>query len=268
MTPDKIEAAAAALSQAAQSRQCIEPLRTTYPQLSIESAYAIQALNTRQRQEEGRRIIGRKIGLTSLAVQKQLGVDQPDFGVLFDDMGYGDRQPIPASALLQPKVEAEIAFVLNADLAMANPSQIDVLNAIDYALPALEVVGSRIADWDIRITDTIADNASSSAFVLGNSPRKLSEFDLRLCGMVMERRGEPVSVGAGAACLGNPINAVVWLARTLVRLGTPLRRGDLVLSGALGPMVTVAAGDVFEARINGLGSVTAIFEHTTNEVHA
>jgi 2-keto-4-pentenoate hydratase len=143
---------------------------------------------------------------------------------------------------------------------MPNPGQLDVLNAIDYALPALEIVGSRIANWNIRITDTIADNASSSAYVLGNSPRKLSEFDLRLCGMVMERRGEPVSVGAGAACLGNPINAVVWLARKMAALGTPLLAGDLVLSGALGPMVPVTPGDIFETRINGLGSVRAVFE--------
>jgi len=266
MNHDEIEAAAAALREAARTRQCIAPLRATYPQLAIDSAYAIQALNTQRRlKEEGRRIIGRKIGLTSLAVQKQLGVDQPDFGMLFDDMGYGDREPIPASALLQPKVEAEIAFVMGADLNVANPSQLDVLNAIDYALPAIEIVGSRIANWDIRITDTIADNASSGAFVLGGTPRKLSEFDLRLCGMVMEHNGEPVSVGAGAACLGHPLNAVVWLARTLARLNTPLRKGDLVLSGALGPMAAVKPGDVFEARINGLGSVAAVFEHDTNE---
>jgi len=199
-------------------------------------------------------------------VQKQLGVDQPDFGMLFDDMGYGDGEPIPASILTQPKIEAEVAFVIGRDLRMSNPGQIDVLNAIDYALPALEIVGSRIANWNIRITDTIADNASSSAYVLGNSPRKLSEFDLRLCGMVMERRGEPVSVGAGAACLGNPINAVLWLARKMAALGTPLLAGDLVLSGALGPMVPVTPGDIFETRINGLGSVRAVFEAESTQI--
>ncbi|MBN9115363.1 MAG: fumarylacetoacetate hydrolase family protein, partial [Pandoraea sp.] len=177
-----------------------------------------------------------------------------------DDMGYGDGEPIPASILTQPKIEAEIAFVIGRDLNIEHPGQLDVLNAIDYALPALEIVGSRVADWNIRITDTIADNASSSAFVIGNTPKKLSEFDVRMCGMVMERRGEPVSVGAGAACLGSPINAVVWLARTMAAVGTPLKAGDLVLSGALGPMVAVAPGDIFETRINGLGSVRAVFE--------
>lgn len=260
MTPKLIEAAANALTEAERTGKYIAPLRETYEQLSIDDAYAIQRFNTDRRVASGRRIIGCKIGLTSVAVQKQLGVDRPDFGMLFDDMGYGDGEPIPASTLTQPKVEAEVAFVIGRDIRMPNPGQLDVLNAIEYALPALEIVGSRIANWNIRITDTIADNASSSAYVLGNSPRKLSEFDLRLCGMVVERRGEPVSVGAGAACLGNPVNAVVWLARTMASLGTPLLAGDLVLSGALGPMVAVAPGDIFETRINGLGSVRAVFE--------
>ncbi|WP_013587541.1 2-keto-4-pentenoate hydratase [Paraburkholderia phenoliruptrix] len=269
MTPLLIEEAAAALSTAQRSGQYVPPLRETYGQLSIEDAYAIQRVNTERRRAEGRRVVGCKIGLTSVAVQKQLGVDQPDFGILFDDMGYGDGEPIPSSILTQPKIESEVAFVIGRDLAMDNPTQVEVLDAIEYALPALEIVGSRIADWNIRITDTIADNASSSAYVLGTIPRKLSEFDLRLCGMVMERRGEPVSVGAGAACLGNPVNAVVWLARTMASLGQPLRAGDLVLSGALGPMVSVIPGDVFETRIHGLGSVRAVFEPlSTNEVHA
>lgn len=260
MTPDAIRQAAGALADAARTRRAIAPLREAYEGLTIDDAYAIQRVNTERRLAEGRRLVGCKIGLTSLAVQKQLGVDQPDFGMLFDDFGFGDGEPIPASVLMQPKVEAEIAFVIGRDIAVDHPGQLDVLRAIDYALPALEIVGSRIADWNIRIADTIADNASSSAYVLGTQPRKLSEFDLRLCGMAMERRGEPVSVGAGAACLGNPVNAVVWLARTMARLGTPLKAGDLVLSGALGPMVPVAPGDVFEARINGLGAVRAVFE--------
>jgi 2-keto-4-pentenoate hydratase len=269
MTPQQIEQAAVALRDAERTHEYIAPLRDTYAQLTIEDAYAIQRFNTDRRVETGRRIVGCKIGLTSVAVQKQLGVDRPDFGMLFDDMGYGDGEPIPASILTQPKIEAEVAFVIGRDIRMPNPGQIDVLNAIDYALLALEIVGSRIASWNIGIADTIADNASSSAYVLGNIPRKLSEFDPRMCGMVMERRGEPVSIGAGAACLGHPINAVVWLARTMSELGMPLKAGDLVLSGALGPMVAVTPGDIFEARINGLGSVRAVFEadstQTTSE---
>lgn len=259
-TQARLQQAADALLEAERSHRFIAPLRDTYAPLSIDDAYAIQRINTERRLAVGRRIVGCKIGLTSVAVQKQLGVDQPDFGMLFDDMGYGDGEPIPASILTQPKIEAEIAFVIGRDLRVDHPGQLDVINAIEYALPALEIVGSRVADWNIRITDTIADNASSAAYVIGNTPKRLSEFDVRMCGMVMERRGEPVSVGAGAACLGSPINAVVWLARTMAAVGTPLKAGDLVLSGALGPMAAVTPGDIFETRINGLGSVRAVFE--------
>lgn len=262
MSPQDISDAAQLLREAASTGQFIAPLRERYPTLDASSAYAIQLQNHAIRLQEGRRRMGCKIGLTARSVQKQLGVDQPDFGVLFDDMGYGDSEPVPFQTLHQPKVEAEIAFVLGRDLSMENPGHVDVIKAIEYALPAVEIVGSRIADWNIRFVDTVADNASSGAYVLGSSPRRLSDFDLRLCGMSIHRQGEPVSVGAGAACLGNPLNAVVWLARTMARLGTPLQAGDLVLSGALGPMVPVRIGDVFDVRINGLGNVRAVFEST------
>ena len=260
MTPDQLVAAAESLRTAASSGAFIAPLRETYADIDAEAAYKIQRINTLHRVGQGRRIVGCKIGLTARAVQAQLGVDRPDFGMLFDDMGYGDGEPIPLAALQQPKIEAEVAFVFGRDLTAERPSQVDVMNAIDYALPALEIVGSRIANWNIRFVDTVADNASSGGYVLGSTPKKIADFDLRLCGMVMMRRGEPVSVGAGAACLGNSLNAVVWLARTMAELGHPLRAGDLVLSGALGPMVAVAPGDVFETRINGLGDVKAVFE--------
>ncbi|WP_159661435.1 2-keto-4-pentenoate hydratase [Alcanivorax xiamenensis] len=255
-----IDNAASRLRAAAEDHHYLPPLRDSLPGLDIDSAYAIQQRNNDAMLEKGHRLVGRKIGLTSRVVQQQLGVDQPDFGALFDVMGYAGGEPVPWKVLHQPKVEAEVAFVLRSDLAQAHASLVDVINAIDYALPAIEVVGSRIDKWDIRITDTIADNASSGAFILGTTPRRLGELDLELCGMVMERRGDPVSVGAGRACLGNPLNAVLWLARKMAALGQPLRAGDLVLSGALGPMVEVAPGDVISARISGLGSVEAVFE--------
>jgi 2-keto-4-pentenoate hydratase len=260
-----IEQAAEALWQAAATARPIAPPRETWPGLDAADAYAIQRTNTQRRLRDGRRIVGCKIGLTARAVQQQLGVAQPDFGILFEDMGYGDAEPVPAGRVLQPKVEAEVAFVLGRDLDMAHPGQVDVIRAIDHVLPAIEIVGSRVADWNIRFVDTVADNASAGAYVLGGTPRLLREVDLRLCGMVMLRAGEPVSTGAGAACLGHPVNAVVWLARTMAALGHPLRAGDLVLSGALGPMVAVQPGDAFEARINGLGSVRAIFERSPQE---
>lgn len=247
------------LGEAARTRMACDPVGPVLEAQGIDAAYAVQHLLTEEALASGRRIVGRKIGLTSAAVQAQLGVDQPDFGMLFDDMEYGDGQEVPLSRLLQPRVEAEIAFVFERDLEAERPALGHVLNAIGYALPAIEVVDSRVRDWKISILDTIADNASSGVYVLGGAPKKVDAFDLALCGMSLELRGEPVSVGCGAACLGNPLNAVVWLARTVARMGRPLRAGDVVLSGALGPMMAVQPGDVFEARISGLGKVSAVF---------
>ena len=156
-------------------------------------------------------------------------------------------------------MEAEIALIIERDLTAERPTVADVIRATAFAVPAIEVVSSRIADWDIRIVDTIADNASFGLYVLGGPPRSLDGLDLRLCGMVMERRGEPISLGVGAACLGNPLNAAAWLARKMVEVGMPLQAGDVIMTGALGPMAPVAGGDVIEARISGLGSVRAVF---------
>lgn len=259
--PDAIVQAAAALREAARTGEFIAPLRERYPQLDLAQAYAIQRANTEHRLADGARLVGAKIGLTSLAVQKQLGVDSPDFGVLFDDMEYGEGLPIPMTALHQPKIEAEVAFVLGRDLDMERPTLVDVMRAIDFAVPALEIVGSRIADWNIRLVDTVADNASSSGYVIGGTPRTLSQLNLRDCAMQMHVEGERVSSGQGAACLGHPLNAVVWLARTLAAHHAPLRGGQLVLSGALGPMVAVQAGKTYTATIEGLGSVNATFAH-------
>ena len=244
----------------------VEPVRDAIAGIEgdmLENAYRVQQINTLRQVEAGARIVGRKIGLTSKAVQTQLGVDQPDFGTLFDWMAYSDGQEIPFESTQQPKVEAEIALVLEHDLPHARHTIADILHATAYALPAIEVVGSRIRNWDIRLADTVADNASSGLFVLGNRPVKLGDFDIVGCGMSMERRGEQVSVGAGAACLGNPLIAAIWLADTLVRLGSPLRAGDIVLTGALGPMAAVQPGDVFTASIEGLGSVRALFSTQT-----
>lgn len=226
----------------------------------LQAAYQVQQELTQRRLDRGGRLVGRKIGLTSVAVQRQLGVDSPDYGALFADMAVGDGEEIAWSRVLQPKIEAEIALVLGRDLKHSRHTVADLINATAYALPALEVVGSRIRNWDIRLADTVADNASSGLFVLGTRPVKLSRLDLADGGMVMERRGDPVSVGAGAACLGNPLNAAVWLANTMARLGTPLCEGDVLMTGALGPMVPVLRGDVFTAQIEGLGTVRAVFE--------
>ena len=256
---EKIQEAADRLWRAAQSREACAPVRDLIGDLGIEAAYRVQEINTERRLGEGRRLVGRKTGLTAKAVQTQLGVDQPDYGMLFDDMDMPLGSEIYAAAVMQPKVEAEIAFILGDDLNDERLTAADITASIDYALAAIEIVGTRIKEWDIRIHDTIADNASSGVFVLGDAPRRLSEIDLRLCGMVMERRGEPISVGAGVACLGSPVTACLWLAKVMAREGRPLGKGDIVLTGALGPMAGVEAGDAVTARINGLGAVTAFF---------
>lgn len=255
-----IEAAARELATARHEGKPCPPLRgRLLPEGDVEAAYRVQQFQVRQWLDQGYRRVGAKIGLTSSAVQRALGVYQPDFGVLVDSMAVPDGMEIGWERLLQPRVEAEVAFVLGRDLPGERITSVEVIRAVDFLLPAIEVVDSRVAGWDISIVDTVADNASSGLFVLGASPRRLSDVDLRLCGMVLERSGEPVSVGAGAACLGNPLHAVAWLAGTLAAAGDPLRAGDVVLSGALGPMVPVAPGQVYEARISGLGSVRACF---------
>ncbi|MBM7490410.1 2-keto-4-pentenoate hydratase [Micromonospora luteifusca] len=265
MEPD-IEAANRELADARNTGKPCPPLRgRLLPEGDVESAYRVQQLQARAWQGRGERRVGAKIGLTSRAVQETFGVFQPDFGMLTDAMAVGDGVEVAIDRLLQPRVEAEIAFVLDKDLPDPQITLVDLIRAVDYVLPAIEIVDSRIAAWDISIVDTVADNASSGLFVLGTTPRRLADIDLRLCGMVLEHAGEPVSVGAGAACLGNPLHAVQWLAGTLARAGDPLRAGDVVLSGALGPMVPVTPGAAYEARISGLGSVRTCFSAGGNQ---
>src|SRR3954468_16606901 len=202
MAATNIEEIAARLRKAGESGVAIAPIRDELA--DVAAAYAVQQANTTYWLAQGRRLVGRKIGLTSKAVQKQLGVDQPDYGMLYADMAFADGEEVPVSKLMQPKVEAEVALVLCNDLDSPDLTPPEMISAVDYAVAAIEIVGSRIEKWNIRIQDTIADNASSGLFVLGAQPRRLEGLDLRLCGMVMERRGEQISLGAGAACLGNP----------------------------------------------------------------
>ncbi|HZU65211.1 MAG TPA: fumarylacetoacetate hydrolase family protein [Novosphingobium sp.] len=250
---DKHEAAAILLRNA-YAGGAVPPLRAYLAPVDIAGAYAVQEINTRFWQAQGRRIVGRKAGLTARAVQAQLGVDQPDFGVLFDDMAVADGGFLDPARCLQPKAEAEIAFVLGADLPSADTTPEAVAAAVGTVHAAIEIVDSRIADWQITFSDTVADNGSSAFFTLAGEGKALDGLDLYTAGMVMEVNGQIVSLGAGAAALGHPLNAAAWLARTLAARGDPLRKGDILLAGALGPMVALQAGDHVVARVGGLGS--------------
>lgn len=238
------------------SKRACPPIRSLLKDKDIQSAYQIQELNINVKKEKGQLEVGKKIGLTSKKVQAQLGVDQPDFGILLDQMQITNRGQLSHTDLMQPKAEAEIAFILKSDLRQENINLETVKAAIDYALPAIEVVGSRIQDWDIQITDTIADNASSSHFVLGDTPVQLTDLDLENCAMQLYKNSTLASEGKGKDCLGNPLNAVVWLAQKMNELGNPLKKDEIILSGALGPMVSLTAGDEIRSTIEGLGEVS------------
>ncbi|MFF5234582.1 2-keto-4-pentenoate hydratase [Dactylosporangium sp. NPDC000521] len=254
-----VTAAADRLRAAAMQCRPTPPVRDLIGSDDIVAAYAVQRRLADERVAAGATIVGRKIGLTSEAVQKQLGVDRPDFGLLFDDMAYDGGDTVPYSAVLQPRIEAEIAFVLKEDLAGGPLDAAQVRSAIDYATPALEICGSRIQDWDITFGDTVADNASAGAFVLGPVRRNLDQVEPKSVGMQMAINENVVSTGNGAACLGDPITAVVWLARQAREFGEPLRGGQVILSGALGPMRPVRPGDSVTATITGLGKVSVTF---------
>jgi 2-keto-4-pentenoate hydratase len=260
---DAVALAAERLWEAQAARTPCAPVRDVIAADAVEVAYAVAQRNVaRVVAERGWRLNGHKIGLTSPAVQRQLGVDRPDFGVLFAELGHASGEEVPVVDLLQPKVEAEVAFVLRHDLDHGVHTVADVISAVDYVLPALEIVDSRVSGWDITFVDTVADNASAARYVLGTVPVRLDgpdRLDLAAIEMTMTLNGEPVSTGRGSACLGNPLIAARWLADTMSQAGTPLRAGGVVLTGALGPMASVAPGDEVTATITGVGAVTTRF---------
>ncbi|RHW28478.1 2-keto-4-pentenoate hydratase [Nocardioides immobilis] len=259
VAPEVIVAAGVRLVEAHFSGSPCAPVRDMIGADDIAAAYLVQQYFNDARRARGARVVGRKIGATSEAVQAQLGVDQPDFGVLFDDMEYGDAELIPIRRLLQPKAEAEVAFVLAEDLADGPLDLARIRRAVGAVAAALEIVDSRIADWNISFGDTVADNASSGLYVLGSERRTLGEVEPVDVTMSMTIDGREVSSGNGAACLGDPMRAVAWLAHQARTFGDPLRAGQVVLSGALGPMRPVHPGGVVVATISGLGTVTARF---------
>lgn len=247
----RIDEMAEALFWARTELRQIPPLREAMGLATIEDAQAVQEATVRRWLAGGRRLVGRKIGLTSKAVQGQMGVSEPDYGVLWGDYGFAAGDTVDMARFMQPRAEAEVAFLMARRIDDPLAQMPELMRAIAYAVPAVEIVDSAIADWNIRLVDTVADNASGGGFALGPSPRSLDGLDLRLCGMVMSRNGETVSTGVGAACLGHPLSAMLWLVRKMAELGRPVEEGDVVLSGALGPVVPVRGGDVFTIEIAG-----------------
>lgn len=242
------------------SREGIAPFTPQYPEATIEDAYRVQQAQVADWIARGAVVKGHKVGLASLAIQRQMGVHQPDFGTLTQEMFHPEHTPIPAGTFMQPRVEPEVAFVLGRPLSGPGVTIAEAVRAVDHVLPALEFVDSRIRDWQIRIFDTIADNASSGGVVLGSRPQRLEDVELRLMGCNLFINGELMATGAGAAVLGTPLNALVWLANTLGPLGVSLEPGHVVLPGSMTRAFDVLPGDSVVAHMSGLGSVTAVLE--------
>jgi len=247
------------LYEALQGCKTVAPLTARHPEIAIEDAYRIQERLMARRYAAGEKIVGKKIGVTSKVVMNMLGVYQPDFGILTDAMIYNEGESIAIDSLIQPKAEGEIAFVLKKDLMGPGISAADVLAATEGVMACFEIVDSRIADWKIKIQDTVADNASCGVFVLGDRMVDPRDVDLSTCGMILEKNGEIVGTGAGAAALGSPVNAVAWLANTLGALGIPLKAGEVILSGSLAAMIPAAKGDNFRVTIGGIGGCSVKF---------
>lgn len=241
------------------NRVVIDPLTSRHADITVEDAYHIQQRMISRRLEKGEKIIGKKIGVTAKAVMNMLGVGQPDFGYMLDGMIYNEGESIDSKTLIQPRAEGEIAFVMKRDVMGPGLTAADILAATEGVMACFEIVDSRIRDWKINIQDTVADNASCGVFVLGDRLVDPRSVDLSTCGMILEKNGEIVGTGAGAASLGSPVNAMVWLANTLGRLGIPLKAGEVVLSGSLAALIPVQAGDSLRVTIGGIGGCSVRF---------
>jgi 2-keto-4-pentenoate hydratase len=251
---------AADLAQAERSREPISPLTAGYPDIDVVDAYEIQLINIRQRVAEGARVVGHKVGLSSLAMQQMMGVDEPDYGHLLDEMQVFEDTPVRAGRYLYPRVEVEVGFILAEDLPGAGCTEDDVLAATGALVPSIELIDTRITDWKIALCDTIADNASSAGFVLGAARVSPRDLDVTTIDAVLTRNGEVVAEGRSDAVLGNPVTAVAWLARKVESFGVRLRKGDVVLPGSCTRAIDARAGDEFVADFTGLGAVRLSFE--------
>lgn len=250
---------AAALVAAERDQHPIPPLRETWPEIDVVDAYEIQLLNIRQRLSRGATIHGHKVGLSSKAMQDMMGVDEPDYGHLLSDMAVFESTPVSAGRYCYPRVEVEVGFILGATLPGERCTEDDVIAATEFVAPAIELIDSRIVDWNIKIGDTIADNASSAGYVLGPERVKPTDIDLRTIEARLIRNGEQVAEGRSDAVLGNPVTAVAWLARKVASFGVTLEAGHVILPGSVHRAIDVRPGDDFEAVFDGLGTVQLSF---------
>ncbi len=259
MDTKTVNALAALLADAERGKKPLAPLTEQHPGMTIADAYQVQMAGVTARLASGGKLIGKKVGLTSKAMQNFLGVSEPDFGHLFADMLLDEETPVSLSRFMQPKIEAELAFVMGQDLAGPGVGIADVLRAAAAVVPSFEVIDSRVQDWKIKIQDTVADNGSSAALVLGSRLTPVDAVNLKYVGLVLEQNGRILETAAGAAILGHPAQAVAWLANALGRMGVPLKKGEVVLSGSFTKAFPVQAGDVFRATFGELGSVKIAF---------
>ncbi|MGG1659115.1 2-keto-4-pentenoate hydratase [Brevibacillus sp. NRS-1366] len=259
MTRIKHEEIANQLLYAEQMTVPIQPLTTTYSEISVTDAYQIQIAQINAKVEKGAKIVGKKIGLTSEAMQQMFHVTTPDYGHLLDSMMHVDGDTLSLDGFIEPKLESEIGFVLKKDLHGPGVSVADVIEATAYVVPAFEVIDSRIRDWKIKFEDTVADNGSSARAILGGKPTHLLNLDLHHIGMVVTRNGQQIVTAAGAAVMGNPLQAVAWLANVLGEYGISLKAGEVILSGALTVAVPIRSGDTFTAEFAHIGSVSVTF---------
>ena len=251
--------AAQRLIIAARNRKPVDPLTETYPEITVEEAYRIQLITVEAWLAQGWKVVGKKIGITSPAIQEMLNVSEPDYGHLMDHMLINEGEGLATTRLLQPRVEGEIAFILERDLNGPGITPVDVIRATAGIAAALEIIDSRIRDWKIKIQDTVADNASSAAFVLGSKLTPLADIDLRYVGFVMAKNGRLAATAAGAAVLGSPIQSVAWLANKMGEYGIPLRAGETILSGSAVAAVPVETGDSIHLVVDRIGDVRCFF---------
>jgi 2-keto-4-pentenoate hydratase len=259
LTQELIQKEAQGLYKAEREKTTLRPLTERYPEIEPQEAYQIQLALIEMKKAGGAKVVGKKIGLTSKAMQKMLNVDQPDYGHILDGMVLQDAATFSVRELIQPKIEPEIAFIMDRTLKGPGITPLQVLGATRFVVPALEIIDSRIEGWKIRLCDTIADNASSARVVLGGSPKRIDQVNLKLVGMILEKNGEIIQTGAGGAVLGHPAAAVAWLANAVGQFGVSLEAGEIIMPGALCAAADVSAGDLLQASFDGLGTVSVRF---------